>query len=752
MQNKIRSQKQLQPDVQYDFIISAEVVYLEDDDKVELKPPVTAVDHLKHEHLTVSPVPWDMAPRTGQRVIAHLDLDCFYVQVEHRRLGLGKPPWTSRESPAAAVQQWDGLIAVNYAARAHGVKRGMRAADARKACPDITLVHVETISEGTEEMSVDHGESLAPDRRTQKACLRRYRQASEEVFAVVQRHATRCEMASIDEVYLDLTEEVGQRLSSQTLDLPQLAESAVCPEGCMADVKDSHLLAALDLVQKLRDDIFVDTGFTVSAGISESKLVAKLASACHKPNRQTLVPSAGVLSFMASVKLKDLIMHVFSTFYNSPTSLAEEPRPMPFPATSKASDHVEKKLRKVGVTGPRSTKLSEKDRTFYRQEKAVELLKELIESGQHKPSEVTLFAEEVGRGGKRRFIVDTFAHFAMEKAPLAWPKDDKHRGHFYEVILENRPCWLYFDLEFSLESNPKLKPKVVMHAFRKTLEAFCQDVLGMKLDTTKILELESSTPKKFSRHVIVKTLWEYPDGDEVQRALAFANNAQTGLLVNHLVKYAETHRDESWSLSRYLFVEAPGQDVGQQRQVCVIDESVYSRNRSFRLLFQSKFGKDRRLDLDHSRDDEIFGGKPYPAIALLQTMASFVPEGTELFQHHLIPSDYGHAQAVISRISRGGSVGLRRGNGSISSAQCDPLLNHLVCTWDETRRLNEVKFDERRCAATNVQSCVELEGRIITVTLGNNRFCWCKGASHLSNHVYLVADLLRGDFYQTLDD
>ena len=247
-----------------------------------------------------------MPPRTAQRVIAHLDLDCFYVQVEQRRLALGKPPWTSRDSPAAAVQQWDGLIAVNYAARAHGVKRGMRAADARKACPDITLVHVETISEGTEDMSADQGDSLAPDRRTQKACLRRYRQASEEVFAVVQRHAARCEMASIDEVYLDLTEEANQRVASGALDFPQLATSAVCPSGCTADAKDSHLLAALDLVQKLRDDIFTDTGFTVSAGISESKLVAKLASACHKPNRQTLVPSAGVLSFMAAVKLKDL--------------------------------------------------------------------------------------------------------------------------------------------------------------------------------------------------------------------------------------------------------------------------------------------------------------------------------------------------------------------------------------------------------------------------------------------------------------
>ncbi|CAK9004031.1 unnamed protein product [Durusdinium trenchii] len=227
------------------------------------------------------------------------------TEVEQRRLGMGRPPWTSRDSPPAAVQQWDGLIAVNYAARAAGVKRGMRAADAQKACPNIVLVHVETISEGTEEISEGSHMSLAPDRRTQKACLRRYRQASEEVFAVVQKHAGRCEMASIDEVYLDLSEEVAQRLSG-SLDLDQLAAAAVCPNGCMADTRDAHLLAALDVVQRLRDDIFAETGFTVSAGIAESKQVAKLASACHKPNKQTLIPSAGVLPFMASVKLKDL--------------------------------------------------------------------------------------------------------------------------------------------------------------------------------------------------------------------------------------------------------------------------------------------------------------------------------------------------------------------------------------------------------------------------------------------------------------
>eukprot|EP00438_Fugacium_kawagutii_P014278 Skav215763 [mRNA] locus=scaffold106:359622:360713:- [translate_table: standard] len=292
-----------------------------------------------------------------------------------------------------------------------------------------------------------------------------------------------------------------------------------------------------------------------------------------------------------------------------------------------------------------------------------------------------------------------------------------------------------------------------MHAFRTTLDAFCRQVLGMSVDPKSTLELESSTSTKFSRHVIVKALraaeTQGEPGDK-RRALAFANNAQTGLLVNHLVKYADSHRGERQSLSKYLFVQAPSQDEAEhRREVCVIDESVYSRNRSFRLLFQSKFGKDRRLDLDHSRAEEIFGGTPHPCIALVQTMASFVPEGTELFRHELIPTDYAHSEAIGCRVRcASGSVG-RDPRGTMRSAHCDPLLNYLVRTWDEIRCLNDPKVD-KRSRATVVQSCVEMEGRILTVTLGNNHFCFCKGASHLSNHVYLVVDLLRAEFYQKL--
>ena len=81
-----------------------------------------------------------------------------------------------------AVQQWQGLIAVNYAARAAGVKRHMRVPEALRACPGLRLVHVETL--GEEGAAVD---PASPNKATQKASLRRYRDASKAVMDIINR-------------------------------------------------------------------------------------------------------------------------------------------------------------------------------------------------------------------------------------------------------------------------------------------------------------------------------------------------------------------------------------------------------------------------------------------------------------------------------------------------------------------------------------------------------------------------------------
>ncbi|CAM9916500.1 unnamed protein product, partial [Hapterophycus canaliculatus] len=126
------------------------------------------------------------------RVIVHADLDCFYCQVEHVRLGIPT-------STPLAVQQWDGLIAVNYEARRFGVKRGDRTAAAKQKCPQITLVHVETIGEGSsaDRTGGDEGDGrggggeIDPasgggrhDKWACKVSLERYRTASFAIMAI----------------------------------------------------------------------------------------------------------------------------------------------------------------------------------------------------------------------------------------------------------------------------------------------------------------------------------------------------------------------------------------------------------------------------------------------------------------------------------------------------------------------------------------------------------------------------------------
>ncbi|KAH7352835.1 hypothetical protein KP509_19G066100 [Ceratopteris richardii] len=177
------------------------------------------------------------------RVIAHVDLDCFYVQVEQRK----RPELRGKPTGVVQYNPWrgGGLIAVGYEARQFGVTRNMRGDEAKKVCPNIELIQV----------PVAHG----------KADLTQYRDAGSEVVAVLSRKGT-CERASIDEVYLDITDAcVASALEEQFSD----------------DVLKSHVL-----------------------GLSE--MLAKLASGMHKPAQQTLVPSSSVTKLLATLPIKKM--------------------------------------------------------------------------------------------------------------------------------------------------------------------------------------------------------------------------------------------------------------------------------------------------------------------------------------------------------------------------------------------------------------------------------------------------------------
>ncbi|XP_058197567.1 DNA polymerase eta isoform X4 [Rhododendron vialii] len=244
---------------------------------------------------------------SGARVIAHVDMDCFYVQVEQR-----KQPHL-RGQPTAVVQynSWKGggLIAVGYEARKDGVKRSMRGDEAKKACPQIQLVQV-PVARG-------------------KADLSTYRNAGSEVVSILARKG-RCERASIDEVYLDLTDAAEAMLAEAPPEsFERIDEEALKShvlglnedgsnrketvrewlQRSEADHRDKLLACGAFIVADLRMQVLKETEFTCSAGIAHNKMLAKLASGMNKPAQQTVVPFAsveGLLEHLPVKKMKQL--------------------------------------------------------------------------------------------------------------------------------------------------------------------------------------------------------------------------------------------------------------------------------------------------------------------------------------------------------------------------------------------------------------------------------------------------------------
>ncbi|KAL3149821.1 hypothetical protein ABBQ38_013642 [Trebouxia sp. C0009 RCD-2024] len=180
----------------------------------------------------------------------------------------------------------------------------MRGDQARKVCPEVQLVQVPTA----------HG----------KADLTLYRDAGKQVVDILSRIGI-VERASIDECYLDLTEESHSRLAacSGQPNLPVNADRVhICGqegEGAVTEWwkrspeqwHSGELLLACGAtaVADLRAAVAAELNYSCSAGIAHNKILAKLASGMHKPSQQTLVPIAaipGLLQDLPIPKLRQL--------------------------------------------------------------------------------------------------------------------------------------------------------------------------------------------------------------------------------------------------------------------------------------------------------------------------------------------------------------------------------------------------------------------------------------------------------------
>ncbi|XP_031625500.1 DNA polymerase eta [Contarinia nasturtii] len=239
------------------------------------------------------------------RLIALIDMDCFYCQVEEQL----NPELKGKPIAVVQYNAWrgGGIIAVNYPARAKGVTRHMRGDEAKEQCEDIELVKVPNIRE--------------------KADLSKYRNAGKQVATVLQTYTPLLTRASVDEAYLDLTEQVQKRLVDMnkgkfSLQPNALKNTYVVGYDSIAEYvqdiseristkadedneelahvpeedrkayrkSDIKLLIASSIVSEIRAAVKEQTGYECSAGIAHNKILAKLVCGMNKPNKQTILP------------------------------------------------------------------------------------------------------------------------------------------------------------------------------------------------------------------------------------------------------------------------------------------------------------------------------------------------------------------------------------------------------------------------------------------------------------------------------
>ena len=171
------------------------------------------------------------------RKIVHIDMDAFYASVEQRDNPdlRGKP----------VVVAWKGnrsvVCAASYEARAFGVRSAMPAARAERLCPTAIFI--------------------PPD-------FPRYRVVSRSVREIFQRHTELIEPLSLDEAYLDVTE------------------------------NKTGLPTATLVARTIREQIRQELNLTASAGVAPNKFLAKLASDWRKPDGLFVIQPNEVDAFL----------------------------------------------------------------------------------------------------------------------------------------------------------------------------------------------------------------------------------------------------------------------------------------------------------------------------------------------------------------------------------------------------------------------------------------------------------------------
>jgi DNA polymerase-4 len=180
------------------------------------------------------------------RRILHLDMDAFYASIAQR----DDPSLRGKPVAVGGDPQGRGVVAAaSYEARQFGVRSAISMAKAVRLCPSLVIV---------------------------RPNFSLYKSVSQQVFEIYRSVTPLVEPLSLDEAYLDVTENAW------------------------------HEPLGTTVAKRLKAEVRAATNLTVSAGVAPNKFLAKIASGWQKPDGLTVIPPERVEPFLRQLPVDAL--------------------------------------------------------------------------------------------------------------------------------------------------------------------------------------------------------------------------------------------------------------------------------------------------------------------------------------------------------------------------------------------------------------------------------------------------------------
>jgi DNA polymerase-4 len=183
-------------------------------------------------------------PKPLQRKIIHIDMDAFYAAVEQRDF----PQYKGKPIVVGGSPDGRGVVATaSYEARKFGIHSAMSARRAIQLCPEAIFV---------------------------RPRFDAYKNVSIHIREIFNRYTDLIEPLSLDEAYLDVTED------------------------------KLNIGSALEIAKQIKDAIRNELNLSASAGVSSNKFIAKIASDMNKPDGLTFIGPSKIERFMEKLPVE----------------------------------------------------------------------------------------------------------------------------------------------------------------------------------------------------------------------------------------------------------------------------------------------------------------------------------------------------------------------------------------------------------------------------------------------------------------